>query len=633
MKEAGNVIVVEYLRAQKIQMSNDPNADVSFAQVERRVPPIPILASAALATATFPLPKFPVEVNQVWTFKSESGDEPTLPVVALQAYGMGFYDNLIDRIRRIDPEAAKDLPDTLHPTGTGALKEVARQLRSVFDRHPGIAVQILEDLDSTAAETRETKVLRSLVGMYAGNDRLFLNFYGPPETIETMPCELFMNRQEVGLNKEPARSPDMTNKVVFVGVSEATEEAQKDALPMVFSEQSGFYMAGVEFAATAFANLLEDSYLRPLSTLELALVILSWGILLSCVGTFLAPALAVFSMACLGSIFIWTALYQFKSSATWVPIAIPLLLQTPVALLSCVAFRYLDARRERRNIREAFRYYLPGRMVDRIAKDVFDLKKSHELIYGVCLFADAAQYTTISEKMEPTEVARLINRYFEAVFQPIKEHGGTVSDIIGDSILAIWVASQPDRVPRLQACHAALDIVGVVNKMNLSMENPLAIRIGLHAGPISVGGIGALEHYEFRAVGDVVNTASRIEGLNKLLSTRMLVSDEVVRNLDGFLTRSVGHFILAGKSKPVRLHELICRADQCSDERLILCRTFSEGMRAYRNRKWEDASIIFGKLVEEFADGPSMFYLELCKSCIAQPPGDVWDGVVKLERK
>jgi adenylate cyclase len=338
-------------------------------------------------------------------------------------------------------------------------------------------------------------------------------------------------------------------------------------------------------------------------------------------------------MAAMEGIFLLGSLYQFKSSAIWAPVVIPLLFQGPAVLLCCIVSRYLDAFRERRNIREAFRHYLPGRMLDRMAKNVFDLKRSHEVVYGVCLFADAARYTSISEHMEPTEVALFINRYFEAVFQPIKAHGGTVSDIIGDSILAIWVASQPNQTPRFHACHAALEIAEVIKGMVLSLESPLGVRIGLHAGPISVGGIGALEHYEFRAVGDVVNTASRIENLNKLLSTRILVADEVIRNLDGFLTRYVGRFVLAGKSKPVRLHELICRADQCNDDQLTLCRSFNEGLRAYQSRRWNEASHLFTKLVEEFSDGPAVFYLSLCKSCLALPPADDWDGVVRLERK
>ena len=94
---------------------------------------------------------------------------------------------------------------------------------------------------------------------------------------------------------------------------------------------------------------------------------------------------------------------------------------------------------------------------------------------------------------------------------------------------------------------------------------PLPTRIGLHSGQMVLGHVGAMDHYEYRAVGDIVNTAARIERLNKLFRTRMLASDDLLFGLDDFLTRRLGTFLLAGKSKPLVIHELICRQDEATE--------------------------------------------------------------------
>jgi adenylate cyclase len=210
-----------------------------------------------------------------------------------------------------------------------------------------------------------------------------------------------------------------------------------------------------------------------------------------------------------------------------------------------------------------------------------------------------------------------------------------VANVVGDSMLAIWVTAEPDSALRDQACLAALDIAEAVHSFNQSSDTlHLPTRIGLHSGYIVLGHIGAAGHYEYRAVGDIVNTATRIEGLNKYLGTRILISEDVISHVEGFLTRELGKFVLVGKSKPVVVHELLCRTEELNGQKRNSCMAFAAALDAFRRRSWEAAMEKFYVCIKNRGeDGPSQFYLKLCEQYRMQPPGDSWDGEVYMDKK
>ena len=162
----------------------------------------------------------------------------------------------------------------------------------------------------------------------------------------------------------------------------------------------------------------------------------------------------------------------------------------------------------------------------------------------------------------------------------------------------------------------------------------LNTRIGLHYGDIFLGNIGGGDHYQHSVMGDIVNTASRIEGLNKHLGTRVLVSAEVVEQLGGLLTRELGSFRLKGKTKPIGIHELICRTEAADGKQREACGYFADGLAAFRKRSWDEAMGKFRRSMEILGeDEPSRFYLEVCEQHKANPPGETWDGVVNMDMK
>ena len=149
-----------------------------------------------------------------------------------------------------------------------------------------------------------------------------------------------------------------------------------------------------------------------------------------------------------------------------------------------------------------------------------------------------------------------------------------------------------------------------------------------------LGSIGAVDHYEYRAVGDIVNSASRIQELNKTLGTRVLLSEQVLEGIDGYLTREVGTFLLRGKSRPLVIHELIGRravADAASlaHEHEL----YTEALLAFRQANWNTAILLFTRLVKtRDDDGVSRFYLELARRYQQSPPAGDWHGVIRLDR-
>jgi adenylate cyclase len=215
----------------------------------------------------------------------------------------------------------------------------------------------------------------------------------------------------------------------------------------------------------------------------------------------------------------------------------------------------------------------------------------------------------LSESLPPAELQDLLNRYYKLLFAPVRARDGMISDVVGDAMLAIWSAPQEVADLRRKACAAALEIKRALELTDTIPSMPT--RIGLHAGELMLSHVGAIDHYEYRAVGDIVNTASRIENLNKQMGTKILVSQETVEGLDGFVTRELGMFRLKGKQRALLIHELMSEADATTPEQLRLVELFAEALQAHRAGERREATERFQSILQAYPqDGPSRFYLD-----------------------
>lgn len=637
ISNAGNVVLCERLEKETFPLTNKEGAHTGEIVIERLTPPIPPLARSALALAPFPLPKVPVKVSQYWTFKTEAGDTPTLPVAVFQIFAFEVYDEFIRLLEKVSPsQVEKLLHDKDAIIKNRWVEENILILRDHFRENPLIGEKMMEEiqnLNSLSFDSKKKRILKSLIKIYQGPKSRYLNFYGPPGTIETVSYYQLLQHHEKSANNQSQL--DLNGKAVFIGLSESLRLEQKDGFYTVFSQSSGLDISGVEIAASAFANLLEDKPIHPHVFPAHHAIIFLWGILLGILCFFIPPVIAAFGVVSLSILYLSVALSQFNNTGIWYPLIIPLFFQVPIAYFGTILWKFFETNKERQNIRRAFEYYLPEKEVDRLAKNLGDLNANIQTVYGTCLFTDVEQYTSLSENMDPKELASFMNKYYEAIFEPVGRYSGIVLDIKGDSMLSIWSTAHPDTALRRKACLAALDISSAVQQFKQNSNTLLLpTRIGLHSGYISLGNVGAINHYEYLPTGDVVNTASRIENLNKNLGTWILVSEEVLHQIDGFLTRKLGEFIFVGKSKPVTVYELISRIEESSEQQRNLCAIFTEGLNVYYKQSWEEAIKAFYEVMKTYEqDGPSTFYLHLCENYRANPPGEEWDGLVSLRNK
>ncbi len=635
MRKSGNIVLSEYLtRKAPVDASGKVIENI---YIEKRVPPIPLFAQSAFAVACFPLPKIPIKVSQYWTFKKSAGDTPTLPIVMFQSFATEVYDQFIQLLEKHVPYEINNLPANKELfTNSRKIITVITALKEIFNRHPIIAKRMLEDLRNSKtplANSRHERLLKALIMMYQNPNNLYINFYGPPRTVTTIPY--YQALQLTEKTHENRKHLNFNQKAVFVGLSESIMSGRNhDGHHTVFSQSDGVDISGVEIAATAFANLLEGMPVRQLNIQAHLLTVFILGLMMGILCRPFPIIVSALSTLGIGIIYLFAVLYQFGTNSIWYPLIIPFLFQMPLAFCGGLLCKYIESNKERRNIKKAFQYYLPGDMVDQISKSFKDITTDSQSVYGTFLSTDGEDYTTLSESMDPKQLSGFLNNYYQCVFEPVKQRNGTVANIIGDSMLAMWAMPYPDVDLNNKACLAALDITRAVNRFNRSNNKQLPTRIGLHAGHILLGNIGAIDHYEYRPVGDIVNTVTRIEGLNKYLNTEIVISGDMMNQIGGFLTRELGKFLLAGKLKPIMIHELICTMDDANDKQISMCLFFSEALAAFRKQSWEEASRILKDIMNRFGqDGPSQFYMNLCEQYGQKPPEESWSEIICMGKK
>ncbi len=633
IKEAGNVVLAEPVRARDVAAASaHEDGPVDHHRLFKSVKPIPVLAEAAVTSAPFVLPRFPVKVSRYWTFQASIGDFPTFPVVAFQLYALPVYSDFLRLFKKVSPEMSDTFPDD-----GSELISAARQTRGArhgFRKDPRVAQKMIGELERSQLahhDVRKYRMLRSLIDLYGGGNHRYLNYYGPPRTLATLPYHEVLKLE---LDADASLQDKVHGKAVFIGLSENLLTENEDSFYTVFGNPDGVFLSGVEIAATAFANLMEDSPVRPLGNYYIVWLILGWGLLIGVVCRVARVVVAAVAVLGLSGAYLYVAAQQFAANGVWSPILVPLFLQNASGFLGASFWKYYEVHRERKNIRDALGFYVPAEVIHQLANDVMDLKKGDQTVYGVCLFSDAAGYTTVSEAMGAQQLGEHMRKYLDAAFRPIKENDGLILDLKGDSILAIWRGGRSDAELRTRACHAALGLAEAVKRFNSASERfKLPTRIGVHAGQIFLGNVGSAEHYAYGARGDAVNTASRLEGLNKIVGTRILVSDEVLAGTEGFLSRRAGAFLLKGKSQPVTVHELTGRVNEASEGQKAARDGFADAMESFRRRCWSEAREKFQSLAQSTDDELAGFYRRRCEEYEKHPPRDIRADVILIDEK
>lgn len=591
--QAGNVILCSSLKRQK-----NHGADPSYSSADELARPLPVLADAAAMVAPYILPKIPARVDAFWAFVPIAAGMPSLPVATLSVYAQSQPSVLLGPMDA-GVKAwmyAASIEQEMRTTMPRYSWKLARS--KVHGPVPALGnAQVQMD-------PQDSYMISLLLGLIDSNDVRYLNFYGPPRTIKTIPAYQLLQGYSTHA---------LAGKAVFIGRSETDLSDQRDGFMTVFSRNDGLDLSGVEIAATAFANLLHGTSLKPLPTPGIMAGLALYGLVTAMLVSSFVPLAAL--MIALALALAWLLLtFEVFQHAIWLPWLIPVFLQTPLALLGSLFGQYWENGRERQRIQQAFSRYLPQHVVDQLVHQTGAVSEERQLVFGVCLASDAGSYTSLAETMTPHDLHQLMNQYYQTLFSPVRKHGGIISDVVGDAMLALWPGVGAEQTARQAACAVALEIITQLERFSSLQDHKLNTRIGLHAGDLVLGNVGAVDHYEYRPVGDIVNTSTRIEGLNKLLGTRILASAEVTRGLEDFIWRPMGRFRLAGKRNPIEIHELMGSVSALNSASLLSLRDqFSAALALFQRGDFTTAQSLWLSIKQTYPDDqPTRFYLNEC---------------------
>ncbi|MFT3843270.1 MAG: adenylate/guanylate cyclase domain-containing protein [Myxococcaceae bacterium] len=281
----------------------------------------------------------------------------------------------------------------------------------------------------------------------------------------------------------------------------------------------------------------------------------------------------------------------------------------------------------------ALRRYLAGPVVDQLVKDPSRMRLGGERREVSILFFDVAGFTTLAEQLTAVELVALVNGYLDNIVEAIFRQQGTFDKFIGDAVMCFWGAplDQPDHAAL--ACKAAVEMQAALRAFTQAHASPkvqaLHARVGIHTGPAALGNLGSSQVMSYTAMGDSVNLASRLEGLNKQYGTAILVSEDTFAAAKPANAREIDRVRVKGRAAPVGVFELY---DPAKAPAAALAR-YAEGLAHYRARRFTEAVAAFDA-ARTAGDGACAEKMSSrAKELLAHPPGPDWDGAFTATEK
>ena len=239
----------------------------------------------------------------------------------------------------------------------------------------------------------------------------------------------------------------------------------------------------------------------------------------------------------------------------------------------------------------------------------------------------------MSEQVDPESLVAVLSNYLEEMSDEILQAGGTVDKFIGDAIMAFWGAPRAHEEHARAACRAALANQFRLEELRNEWKGrnlpEFRARIGLHSGNAIVGNFGSPNRLDYTAIGDSVNLASRLEGLNRIYGTDILVSEATCKAAGSeFVTRRIDRVSVKGREGSTQIYELVGERANVSDQELQWIGDYERLLELYFARNWAEAKKGFGSLSQARPeDAAEAMMLQRCESLITSPPQADWDGV------
>ena len=458
--------------------------------------------------------------------------------------------------------------------------------------------------------------------------RALLNFRGPSGTHQSYSAAAVIQSE---LRLRQGETPVIQGKELFKDCYVFFGFSAPGLYDLRPAPVSGVY-PGVEVHATALDNLLSGDFMRRTSSPSLLALTLLMTLLAGCATarvSGIGKSLSVYGFFILLPVAASLIAYR---QGFWLPLVVQEV-GVAVTLLSAGVIYYTTEGRQKLIIKHAFKQYLSPAVIEELIQHPERLKLGGERRVLSIFFSDLEGFTSISEGMEPEALTALLNEYLSAMTDIIYEEGGTVDKYEGDAIIAFWNAPLPLADHAVRCVRAALRCQEKLAEMRPPIRErigkDLRMRIGINSGPAVVGNLGSHTRFDYTMLGDAVNLAARLEGINKQFGTYTIVSQATLDLLAGaFPIRELSRVAVVGRKEPVTIHEPMLPGEY--EARKDDITIFSGGLQKFYEGRFAEAEAIFDTVKDR--DRAAFFYAEKCRALMAQPP-EGWDGVWVITTK
>ncbi len=470
----------------------------------------------------------------------------------------------------------------------------------------------IENYDSFSVAVSE-KFLGTDTGIQA--DKVLINYAGPPGSFAYYSYSDVLN--------------DRTDLSVFDGKIVLIGATAPDLRDTHLTPVSNVEMPGVEVHANAIQTILTGDFLEYQDNVFVIAIIFILSILLGIVLYRFRISISTGVAFALAIVYILIVITVFDSGVI-MNIIYPILVLAS-NYIGHVAVFYVTEKKQRKVVTNIFGKYVSREVADEILRhgtEDLHLKGVKRTI--TIMFSDIRGFTSISERMKPEELVSFLNKYLSEMTDVIMQEKGVVDKYIGDAIMAFWGAPLKEENHAKLACVAAL---GMKNRLRDMKIPNLAIGIGINTGEAVVGNMGSSQRVNYTAIGDSVNAASRLEGLNKAYGTGIIIGEQTYAVIKAdFVCRELDLIKVKGKEKPIRIYELIGKKGEADSKTVKMIEHFHAGLDHYRKKKWSYAISEFIKASKVKDDKASQIFIERCKILRSHAPKG-WDGVFTMKTK
>jgi adenylate cyclase len=430
--------------------------------------------------------------------------------------------------------------------------------------------------------------------------RFLINYAGKPGSFTTY-----------SFSDVLAGNMSFKDKIVLVG---ATSPDLHDDYFVPTSK--GKAMPGVEVHANTLQTMLTKKYLYEQSSVSVLIALLIVCILSSLLiynYGILKSSIALFGIIIA---YVFGAIVLFRSGVI-LNIVYPVI-GIIMTYTASVVYSYKAEKDAKSELKNAFSKYVSPLLVNEIIKNPDKLKLGGEKRRITILFSDIRGFTTISEALGPEKLVHFLNEYLTEMTNIVLKNRGVVDKFIGDAVMAFWGAPLDEKKQEYLSCKASVEMILKLIELRKGWTHlpHIDIGVGLNEGECVVGNMGSHDRFDYTAIGDAVNLASRLEGLNKQYGTNVIVSENVYDKVKkDFTFRELDFVKVKGKTRPVKIYELVIDADKNN------IKTYESGLKKYISKDFDGALREFTKL----HDKASKMFVERCNFLIKNPPKE-WDG-------